>query len=82
MSELKWLNIAVLIGDNTSSDLIEEWYNEAVVEAEKIKKVLELDTPDKITYPNWYKWDKSVENYLSTKFNLRGVPLSYDIGRD
>ena len=43
--------------------------------------MFEVDTPEKFTYSNWRKWDKSVENYLYMKFNLRGVPLIYVIMR-
>ena len=48
-SKMKWLDIAVLIEDNTSLDLVEEWYNEALAEADKTKKEFELDTPAKFT---------------------------------
>ena len=37
-SEMKRLNFAVLIEGNTSSDLVEEWYIEAMLEAAKIKR--------------------------------------------
>ena len=43
------------------------------------KKDFELDTPEKFTYLNWRKWDKSSENFLYEKLNLRLVPLSYVI---
>ena len=49
VSEMKWINIAFLIEDNTSLDLVEEWYNEALAEADKTKKEFELDTPAKFT---------------------------------
>ena len=47
--EIRKLCLAVLIEDNTSSDLVEEWYNEALVEAAKRDKEFELDPPDKFT---------------------------------
>ena len=53
-----------------------------MVEADKMKKDFELDTPEKFTYSSWHKWDKSVYKYLSTKFNLWIVPLRYVISRD
>ena len=52
---MKQLNIAVLIEYNTSSELVEELYNEVVVEEAKLKKEFELDTPEKFTYSNWRK---------------------------
>ena len=67
---MKQLNLAVLIEDNTSSDLVDEWYNKSVLEATKMKKGVELDTPEKFTYSNWRKQDNLVENYLSADFNL------------
>ena len=79
---MKQLNIAVLIEYNTISELVEELYNEVVVEEAKLKKEFELDTPEKFTYSNWRKQEKSIDNDLSTKFNLRGVPLIYVIMRD
>ena len=80
-SKVKKLNIAVLISYNTISDLVEEFYSKTVVEADKIKKGLELYTPKKFNYSNWSKWGNSVENYLFAEFNLRGVPLNYVIRR-
>ena len=46
---MKRFNLAVLIEDNTSSDLVEEWYNEAVIEAAKMKKEFEIDTNENST---------------------------------
>ena len=69
-SETKRLNIAVLIENNTSSDLVEEWYNEAMAEAAKMKKKFCLDKPETFAYYKWGKWDKLVEKYLSANFNL------------
>ena len=48
-SKMKRFNLAVLIEDNTSSDLVEEWYNEAVIEAAKMKKEFEIDTNENST---------------------------------
>ena len=48
-SKLKKLNLGVFIEDNTSSDLVEEWYNEAVIEAAKMKKEFEIDTNENST---------------------------------
>ena len=33
--------------------------------------------PGKFVYSEWSKWDKSVDNFLSSTFNLRGIPLAY-----
>ena len=79
---MKRLNIEVFIEDNTSSDFVEESYNEAMVEAVKTKKIFEQDTPEKSTYSNWRKWENSEDKYLSAKFNFSGVSLSYVIRRD
>ena len=49
---MKLLDIAILVEDNNSSDLVEEWYNESIAEAAKVKKEFELDTPEKFTYSN------------------------------
>ena len=53
-----------------------------MVDATKMKKEFELDTLDNFTYSYLHKWDKVVEKYLSSKFNLKGVPLIYVITRD
>ena len=55
-SWMKLLDIAILVEDNNSSDLVEEWYNESIAEAAKVKKEFELDTPEKFTYSNWCRW--------------------------
>ena len=47
--KMKQLNIAVLIEDNISSELVDELYNEAAVEADQEKKDLALHTPEKFT---------------------------------
>ena len=77
-SKLKKLNLGVFIEDNTSSDLVDEWFNESVVEVDKTKKECDLYTPEKFTR----KGEKLVENYLSANFNLRGALLIYVINRD
>ena len=47
--KMQQLNIAVLIEDNISSELVDELYNEAAVEAAQEKKDLALHTPEKFT---------------------------------
>ena len=34
-------------------------------------------SPGKFVYAEWRKWDKAVENFLSAKFNIRGISLAY-----
>ena len=52
---MKQLNIAVLMEYSTSSELVEECYNEVAVKVTKTKKDFELVTPEKFIYSNWHK---------------------------
>ena len=79
---MKRLNQPLLIDTNITRDETDEWYFEAVVEVEKLKKEFDIESPGKFVYVEWRKWDKTVENFLSAKFNLRGIPLAYVIRKD
>ena len=75
------LNQTFLVNTNLARYEADEWYFEAEVEVEKLKKEFEIDSPGKLVYAEWRKWNKAVENFFSTKFNLTGTPLAYVISR-
>ena len=41
-----------------------------------------IDSLGNFVYAKWRKWDKSVNNFLSTKITLIGITLAYVIRKD
>ena len=68
------LNQPPLINANLTRDDSDECYFKAVVELSKLKKEFNIVSPGNFVYIEWRKWEKSVENFLSEKFNLRRIP--------
>jgi len=81
-TELKRLNRNVLLDSNTTLELADEWFEEAIAELHKVDHGMEIESPEQFTYNGWKTWERSVYNYLSGKYNLRGIPLSYVIRRE
>ena len=73
-SEMNPLNQPPLINANLTRDDSDECYFKAVVELSKLKKEFNIVSPGNFVYIEWRKWEKSVENFLSEKFNLRRIP--------
>ena len=61
-SEINHLNQPLLIGTNLTRDEAGEWYFEAVVEVEKLKKEFKIASPGNFVYDEWRKWYKEVDN--------------------
>ena len=76
------LNQPLLFDTNLNMDEADEWFFRALFEVEKLKEEFDIKYPGKFVYADWRKCDKSVENFLSAKFNLRGIPLAYFIRKD
>ena len=79
---MKWLNHPLLIDTKLTRDDADEWYFEAVDEVAKLRKEFEIESPGKFVYAEWQNWEKEVDNFLSIKSNLRGIPLAYVIRKD
>ena len=82
VSDMKSLNQPLLINTNLTIDEAGEWYFEALVEVEKLNKEFNIVYPGKFVCTEWRKCDKSVDNFFSSKLNIRGIPLEYVISKD
>ena len=76
---MKRLNQTLFIDTNLTRNDNDEWYFEAVVGVEKLKKEFKIAPPGKFVYAEWRKCDKAVDNLISEMLNLRGIPLAYII---
>ena len=76
------LNQPLLINTNIFRDEAYEWYFEALVEVDKLKKEFEIYFTGKYVYNEGRKGDKALNNFLSENFNLRGIPFEYIIRKD